>query len=356
MKHGFKVNNFDLIRLIAALQVAITHAVSHLSIDYSHSIIMTTLKLFPGVPIFFFVSGFLISKSYENNSILNEYAQNRILRIYPALFVCTFITVISVYFSGYFSTIKVDFIKLLIWILSQISIVQSYSPAFMSEYGTHHLNGSLWTISVELQFYILIPILYWILRLVKPNAVNKYILVFIFLFMITHEIFYSLLDKYGATYVFKLWRISFSPWIYMFLVGVFFQKNFSKLYHLLSNKVLYVLFCYLILSYFLADYFRWRMGNGINPVLFFFLATLVFSFAYSYPTLSKKFLRGNDISYGVYIYHTPIHNLLIFYGLISNILYVYMALAATLFIATASWVFIEKPSLKLKKHPLNPLK
>lgn len=43
------------------------------------------IDLFPGVPIFFFISGFLISKSFEENSVLKEYALNRILRIYPGL-------------------------------------------------------------------------------------------------------------------------------------------------------------------------------------------------------------------------------------------------------------------------------
>ena len=42
-------------------------------------------SLFLGVPVFFSISGFLISKSYENNRVVREFALNRILRIYPAL-------------------------------------------------------------------------------------------------------------------------------------------------------------------------------------------------------------------------------------------------------------------------------
>ncbi len=96
MKEIFRINNFDIIRLFAALQVAIHHTMSHLKIEQnSDSVILMFSGFFPGVPIFFFVSGFLISKSYESNPSIREYAQNRILRIYPALIICTFIALCS---------------------------------------------------------------------------------------------------------------------------------------------------------------------------------------------------------------------------------------------------------------------
>jgi peptidoglycan/LPS O-acetylase OafA/YrhL len=41
--------------------------------------------------------------------------------------------------------------------LAQLSIVQFYNPDFLRGYGVGVLNGSLWTISVELQFYVMLP-------------------------------------------------------------------------------------------------------------------------------------------------------------------------------------------------------
>ena len=43
-------NNFNLIRLFAALQVAIVHSAAYLNIDITY---LKFLDLFPGVPIFF---------------------------------------------------------------------------------------------------------------------------------------------------------------------------------------------------------------------------------------------------------------------------------------------------------------
>src|SRR6185369_16895193 len=79
-------NNFDLIRLLAALQVLFNHAVGWLALPnlpYPYSSIVSA---FPGVPIFFVVSGFLIARSFldcQGNVI--AFGWRRALRIYPGL-------------------------------------------------------------------------------------------------------------------------------------------------------------------------------------------------------------------------------------------------------------------------------
>jgi peptidoglycan/LPS O-acetylase OafA/YrhL len=78
-------NNFDLLRLAAALQVVHAHASEHLHIAYGAAgrIVNDVLLLFPGVPVFFVISGFLISMSYERSDDIAGYARNRVLRIFP---------------------------------------------------------------------------------------------------------------------------------------------------------------------------------------------------------------------------------------------------------------------------------
>jgi len=353
MKEIFRANNFNIIRLIAALQVVIHHSTHYLGVDKS-SVAFNFLYYFPGVPIFFFVSGFLISKSYESNSSLIEYTQNRVLRIFPALVVCTFVAIISVYATGYLSGKNVSIGQLLIWIASQVSFAQFYTPEFMRAYGMGVLNSSLWTITVELQFYIMIPVLYWIFGL-KPNNSNLKLVYLILFFMLFHLARYYLIDDYNENVLFKLSGVTFFPWIYMFLVGVFFQKNFLFFHRLLSGKALFILPFYIGCAYLSVDYFGWQKGNESIPLLYLFLAIQVFSFAYSYPSFSRNILGGNDISYGVYIYHMPIVNVFVYYGYTSDPTYVLLAIMATILMAIISWKIVEKRSMKLKKHPLNPL-
>ena len=112
---------------------------------------------------------------------------------------------------------------------------------------------------------------------------------------------------------------------------------------------------YLFATYILVKNFGFSLGNAINPVLYILLVMLVFSLSYSFSFVSNKVLQKNDISYSVYIYHIPVINIFIYYGIDSSFKSVVFALFLTLVLAIASWLYIEKTSLKLKKHPLNPL-
>lgn len=361
MNETFKLNNFDIVRLIAASQVAGVHILNHLEVATNNNFIFKLLAYFPGVPIFFFVSGFLISKSYEKNSILLEYVQNRLLRIYPALIACTLIAILSVFATGYFAGRSINPIEFCLWLLGQITFLQFYNPEFMREFGTGVLNGSLWTITVELQFYIVLPIIYWLFKLNKTQDNNSLrntnlkLLALIAFFMVFHIARHHLVDIHGERILFKLWSVTFSPWIYMFLIGVLFQTNFAFFHRLLSGKALLALTIYLASAYFLSTRFDFSMGNGINPLLYLLLAASMFSFAYSLPDLSSQILNGNDISYGVYIYHAPVINLFMYYGYVADSFYALSAIGLTFIIAILSWFIVEKNSMKLKKHPLNPL-
>lgn len=55
-------NNFDLVRLFAAIQVLMGHSISHLQLGTESSI----LTFFPEVLMFFVISGFLITRSFDN--------------------------------------------------------------------------------------------------------------------------------------------------------------------------------------------------------------------------------------------------------------------------------------------------
>lgn len=352
----YAFNNFDLIRLLAALQVAFHHLLGQLKVDHSGPIISSIYKitiLFPGVPIFFFVSGFLISKSYENNPQLPSYFKNRALRIYPALILCVNLSIISVISSGYFSAVDIPISKFIFWIFSQITLPGFYNPEFMRGYGSGVLNGPVWTISVELQLYILVPVIYKLVARFKKDL-NKTLIVIIVIFSILNYAYSTVIDDpvFKEGIWFKLINISFLPWIHMFLIGVFFQVNFLKIYNYLNNKIFYALGIYILICYPLR---KWYHINTNNPLIFLMLAIVLFSIAYSFKNMSNKLIKHNDISYGIYLYHMPVCNFLLNMGWHHNQKYFLISLLLSCVIACVSWIIVEKPALLLKKYSINPI-
>ena len=147
------INNLDLIRLLAAFQVVFWHSVEHLNIN---SALKSWIGIFPGVPIFFVISGFLIVSSYQKSPSCFEYIRNRFLRIYPGLWLCFLITLLIVMVFGFFTAANLK--QIILWSLCQLSFFQFYNPEFLRGFGVGVINGSLWTITVELQFYVIAPV------------------------------------------------------------------------------------------------------------------------------------------------------------------------------------------------------
>lgn len=362
-QQDFRINNFNLLRLMAALQVALHHSTAHLDMFPSWKeqgleawlLFAEAINLIPGVPIFFFISGFLISRSFENNAKLGEYALNRMLRIYPGLIVCVALSILSVAATGYLFTVEVNVWNLLAWFFAKISIVQFYNPYFMRGYGIGVVNGSLWSICVELQFYVLIPIIYSLLYIKTKTGLNNKLLMLIGLFLVINRVYFHYESEYRFEILYKLVGVSFLPWFYMFLVGIYFQRNFTVMERYLSGKIGVLFPAYCIYAIFLNKYFSLGIFNDISPILFIPLSCVIFSFAFTWRTLSRKIFKGSDISYGIYVYHMPVVNLMLYFGYSGLFRHVFIVLAIVLLIAILSWRFIEKPCLKLKKKPMNPI-
>lgn len=336
-------NNFDLIRLVAATQVAVTHVISYLD---GGSDAIFVLKHFPGVPVFFFISGFLIYHSYQNihQDRLRVFFRNRVLRLYPGLALCCAVTVVFVFASGYVTSDRFDYAALAAWLLAHLSIFQFYNPGFLRGFGTGAVNGSLWTISVELQFYLLTPVVCAVFR-----AGRKLSMAFILVFLLVN--LWNTHFNAKASFIEQLVQYSFAPWFVMFLVGAYVAADRRVQRLFLSAHPLLLLAGYLMVSV-ISDLAGFGFGNEINILSFLLLAALIFSLAFRSPDYSTRLIGKNDISYGVYIFHMPIVNLFVYLGLKGQFLYLFMALGSTFIAAYCSWRLVERPALWFKRSAL----
>jgi peptidoglycan/LPS O-acetylase OafA/YrhL len=341
---SMRINNFDLIRLLAAMQVVVSHGANFLGFTVWEPA-GRVMSFLPGVPVFFVVSGFLISLSWERAPSVTHYARNRLLRIYPALWVCLGISVVFALASG----IRPDsFAGFVGWLAAQATVVQFYNPAFLRGFGVGVLNGSLWTIPVELQFYMILPLL----ALVAHRKAARWVLLAFaaaFLMLATRTVMGA-----GESFAHKLLRVSIMPYLFYFLVGVLVRYLYERRPGIFAGRALlwaaiYVVWTVIETHFSLAG----AQGNLLNVVSIILIAMLTAGIAFTGRSLSSHLLKENDISYGLYIYHLPVLNLLLanhFSGVSGMVIF----LSITAVLAYLSWRLVEKPALSLKDYSLKP--
>lgn len=346
-KWTFKENSLDLLRLVAACQVMVLHSFEFTMPGATGTLFFEVLRLFPGVPIFFFISGYLISRSFERAPNLQTYFKNRGLRIFPALIVVVFVNLLMVWSTGYFEGVDASMDDIILLFMAKASFLQFYNPEFMRSFGDGVLNGSLWTICVELQFYILVPFLYRFVLVNKAHT-NLILIGLIFFCMILNRLLYLWAPEFSESVIWKLYRVSFLPWVYMFLFGALVQRNFDFFSSLLSGlPALPLTLGYLVVMYVVSES-GVEFGNSIPPYIYFPLALLVFRLAYAFINVSASFLRGNDLSYGIYIWHMPLVNQLLYMKDQIGVLDVILIIVGSVLLAALSWFTIEKHALQLK--------
>lgn len=332
-------NNFNILRLLAAFQVVYTHASSHLHIKNEIAIFINSIIIyFPGVPIFFLISGYLITMSYEKNPDIKEYTKNRALRIFPGLYMSFFIGLMILWCFGQFSDVSV--MGVLPWMVAQLTLFQFYNPEFIRDFGVGVINGSLWTISVELVFYLILPLLYIFL---KKNFIKRLSM----MLFISFGFYYYINEISANTLIYeKLIKVSILPYLFYFLFGLSIYKYRDRLVNFVENRVflflgLYVLFCLIKVDLFLYDV--------LKQVVF---TAFIFSFVFSYKSLSSKLLGNNDFTYGVYIYHMLIVNVMVEKGISGGVQNLLIVLVLSLACGILSYFLVEKPFLKMKNRSL----
>lgn len=335
---GFKSrdNNFDLLRLIAAILVIFSHSYP---LTEGSNALEPFLRFTKGhetfggvgVSVFFIISGFLITYSFERCINVYEYFRNRILRIYPALIVLIFLTVFV--FGPLLTTIDIKSYFLspgtLRYLESFMLVNMQYGLPGVFEHNPYPnaVNGSLWTLWYEFFFYIVVAI-FGSLKLLK-----KYVIIPIFLivFFVTLK-----LDPTSAIYQYFQLFTYFSMGMIIYL----FKRDIK-----LNPYVA-------LLSFILL--FLFARGGYYKIAFIFFGTYLIFYLGLGIPKLFKKLQEKGDFSYGLYIYAFPVQQLVtLFLGDQITPFYNFaIATPITLIISIFSWFKIEKKCMQLKKKKI----
>lgn len=329
-------DNLSAIRLLAAIIVIYGHAFP-LTGGHAPGYLGSGIQTI-AVKVFFVISGMLITESWMRDRNLIRYFQRRLLRIIPALFVVCTATVFIVgpivssqSVGSYFSNgATYQYLKNVlfypVYVLPGVFNDNIYPSA---------VNGSLWTLPVEMAMYIAVPA---IIVLTKWSRLS---IIVILGAVATVSILALRGDQPWEAVVFygtNLWTAAeITPY---FLAGMLITA-----YNLKRYANIQIAFVIMIVAPIFA----------ISPAvaemaLLVTLPFLVISFAYA-PNAYFSFMdKMGDISYGVYLYAFLFQQIasqyfVLAHGPIMNFL---IALVPTIGVAALSWKFVEKPALSLK--------
>ena len=332
--------DIDGLRAIAVLSVIIFH--------FYNSILPSG---YVGVDIFFVISGFLITaiilKEHEAGEFsFVKFYLRRIRRIFPALFTMLFVS----FLSGFLILSSGD----MLWLSKQfhyatLQISNLFFQRTVDYFDENRTTNPLlhtWSLGVEEQFYILMPVL--IITLFSFGK-NKKLPLYALIFLSLASLFFS---QYLVITNQKMAFYSLTSRFWELGAGCLAAFSNKKIISSKNNNFLAFLGVALIAtSLFVIKYSNFP---GLFALLPCAGAVLIIISGKQNKTLITKFLSNRilvfigKMSYSLYLWHFPI---LIFYKEYTNqktigFLAATVLLLIIFIISYCSWRFVEKPFRK----------
>jgi peptidoglycan/LPS O-acetylase OafA/YrhL len=288
IKNGdWMTNNYNLLRLMFALTVVFAHIYA-LSLNKNLLFLQEIFDTRTAVFGFFVISGFFVFESYEKRGIRN-YAVRRFLRIYPlyAFSVCYFAFLLFPYGTGLLS----DYFKYLVCNLLFLNFLFPSFPVVFASNPIQAINGALWAVRTEVLFYLLVPGIVFLYR--KSNKV----LAAIYLIAVGTAIFLQQLEFGNQLYHYA--RIEIALPLAYFIAGAIIYYQFKPF----KGHIEVIMISALIVMAFNLTL--------LKPLAF---AVIVVYLGSILPYLGK--VRCSNLTYGIFIFHFPVIQMLVSWGVI----------------------------------------
>jgi len=329
-------NNFNLIRFLAATAVVLFHCYA-LTGNWTGEPLW---RLAPelnlgslGVQSFFVVSGFLVTRSWIERGRLAPFVAARALRIYPALVCATLVTMALAAWSSThpLAAFLADSQTLdYAWRTASAFAVRDRLPgAFAGNPFPDSVNGSLWTLPVELRLYVALGAAGLAGLLAAKRLLATAVAALVALFAARPEWFP--LAQFGpVTRELAL----------LFALGALAYAWRERIVVSAAAALAAVILV------------AWNPAGLTRGLLFPPLLAYTLLVAAYHPRLAwPAFNRIGDFSYGLYVYAFPIQQTLarLVPGVEPPALFA-LSFPVTLAVAMLSWRLVEKPALGLKSR------
>lgn len=330
-----RANNFDALRLLAAALVIWGH--QYALMGQSVPLIWHNEPGAVGVVIFFAISGYLVSLSWQSDPHFWRFIMRRTLRIWPGL--CAAVLLCAAVIGLWATTLPApEYVRHpATWdYLANLWLQTRYGLPGVFEHNPlpHSVNGPLWTIPLEVACYLCLAGI-GILGLAHRRWSAP--IVFIALALALQ------------------WRYSPPPgqpmptWSFGLQYGMVFALG-ASLAAWKNSWETHRWATTLLLCAGLIALHLWGPLPFAGQAPLLGLAVLVVVWGTASTPLLNRAGHWGDFSYGLYIYAFPVQQILVWY--FANQLEFGMALFLGLFItlalAATSWHLLEKPALAFK--------
>lgn len=352
------IQEIDGLRFLAAFPVVIQHLTEritrdinvdfHIGLEYMITYFLTS-RGFIGVYIFFIVSGFVMTIPFANYYLFNgkeinikRYYKNRFSRILPpytiALFSCFIILVIINY-----QPISYLFEHFLASVFFLHNVIYTkWSP----------INPTIWTLEIQVQFYMLLPLLAYLTYKFRSTLHRRVFLVLFLLGLHVFQDYFSIITVHKG-YFNILGNLQY------FLVGILLADIY--LIELKNKNTRSYFFDILAALALISSLLAWSWDHNIYSRLLFLTLLFIFFYSLFRSIIINKFLSLKwiialgSMCFTIYLVHLPLAEFFIVltknihytnYLSVNVLIQTAMYLPLLIVVSSIFFILIEKPSMQ----------
>lgn len=308
------IEEIDILRGFAILAVIAIHTSTNFSkISYLNNLVIINIiiDVFSqyAIPLFIFISGFVLSIKYYGMFPVTPFFTKRIRSTIPQYLIFSIIYIL------FFAILKdpPSFSEIIYKILTASSAIH------------------MWFFLTIIGFYLFYPIIVKMYRYFEEQEMIHAFLILAFFIQISWSILLLIMESngYDPSVVYLAKRV-FIPYLFYFILGIYVSKNFTVVKNHIRSIKMYktIMFSIIILMTMIISFF-WIIGRKyyvqgldyfyymsppyfIIPIIlevFYYLAIFILLFEASYMLIEQKNKLGSILSvlgrhsFGIYLIH-----------------------------------------------------
>lgn len=328
-----RFNNLDELRLLLAAIVAIRHIIVLAELGEFYPLLAFLSSEF-AVSGFFVLSGFLVFSAFEQGEA-KRYALRRCVRIYPAYLAVLIVAVIAgLLHAALLDDLHISQGEVVGYMAANgvfLNFIHPNLGNLFSEQYQVAVNGALWTIKIEVLFYLIVPVLALLVARITALPV--------LLTMAAIGVFWPHFVDFTETALGRNFPASMlnqlPGYFHLFAAGIALSRTVRGQMTVLAMSILCV-----------GTYVALAVFNPFMPSYYMIVLPALIYAVMQLPQIT--ILKRNDFSYGLYLFHWPVAQFMVmhFAGAMRDAVFFSVTLAVAVMFSVLSWFLIERPMIR----------